>query len=210
MAHRQQPSQQTLTNYIDSHNAYVQQLHTTNAMLEWYNIDTIPQLMQELEDIYSDLCGIVSEAIFNGADIISAKVIMDSIYFFPFSLFPFLLFFHRHIWVLHVKCTAKLRVDWNATVQNGKKKNVKPISQRKRRKKPNTKQIYGWPFIIVHSCARLRYHRQSYTHHFNLNTMIWCILSFSRCSNIIHVSSLQHIYIFRRIHLFQIKWIYPE
>lgn len=74
MTHRQQPSQQTLTNYIDSHNAYVQQLHTTNAMLEWYNIDTVPQLLQELEDIYSDLCGIVSEAIFNGADIISAKV----------------------------------------------------------------------------------------------------------------------------------------
>ncbi|XP_031637064.1 uncharacterized protein LOC116349649 isoform X3 [Contarinia nasturtii] len=73
IAHRQQPSQQTLTNYIDSHNAYVQQLHTTNSMLEWYNIETIPQLMQELEDIYSDLCGIVSEAIFNGADIISAK-----------------------------------------------------------------------------------------------------------------------------------------
>lgn len=76
MAHRQQPTQQTLSNYIDSHNAYVQQLHTTNAMLEWYNIETIPQLMQELEDIYTDLCGIVSEAIFNGADIISAKVIV--------------------------------------------------------------------------------------------------------------------------------------
>lgn len=43
-------------------------------MLEWYNVETIPQLMQELEDIYSDLCGIVSEAIFNGADVISAKV----------------------------------------------------------------------------------------------------------------------------------------
>lgn len=83
MAHRQQPSQQTLTNYIDSHNAYVQQLHTTNAMLEWYNIDTIPQLMQELEEIYSDLCGIVSEAIFNGADIISAKVIITK------NIFPF-------------------------------------------------------------------------------------------------------------------------
>lgn len=30
--------------------------------------------MQELEDIYSDLCAILSEAIFSGADIISAKV----------------------------------------------------------------------------------------------------------------------------------------
>lgn len=76
MAHRQQPTQQTLTNYIDSHNAYVQQIHTTNSMLEFHNIETIPQLMQELEDIYSDLCGIVSEAIFNGADVISAKVLI--------------------------------------------------------------------------------------------------------------------------------------
>lgn len=74
MAHRQQPTQQSLTNYIDSHNAYVQHLHTTNAMLEFHHSETIPQLMQELEEIYTDLCGIVSEAIFNGADIISAKV----------------------------------------------------------------------------------------------------------------------------------------
>ncbi|XP_050098544.1 uncharacterized protein LOC126579207 isoform X2 [Anopheles aquasalis] len=73
IAHRQTPTQHTLTLYIDSHNAYVQQLHATNAMLEAYHCDTLPQLMQELEEIYSDLCNIVSEAVMQGAEAIAAK-----------------------------------------------------------------------------------------------------------------------------------------
>lgn len=75
--HRQQATQQTLDNYIDSHNAYIQQLHTTNAMLETYHGETIPQLLQELEEVYTDLCSIISDAIYNGADIITAKVRMQ-------------------------------------------------------------------------------------------------------------------------------------
>lgn len=74
MSHRQQPTQQSLSNYIDSHNAYVQQLHTTNAMLEAYHFETIPQLMQELEEVYADLCSIVSDSIFSGASVILEKV----------------------------------------------------------------------------------------------------------------------------------------
>jgi hypothetical protein len=73
-AHRAQPTQRTLTEYIDSHNAYVQQLHATNAMLEAYNCDTVPQLLQELEEIYNDLCNIVTEAIVQGAEAISSRV----------------------------------------------------------------------------------------------------------------------------------------
>ncbi|EDS34348.1 conserved hypothetical protein [Culex quinquefasciatus] len=73
IAHRQNPTQQTLTQYIDSHNAYVQQLHATNAMLNEYHCETLPQLMQELEEIYSDLCTIVSEAVLQTAESISAK-----------------------------------------------------------------------------------------------------------------------------------------
>lgn len=73
-AHRQHPTQQTLSNYIDCHNAYVQQLHATNAMLETYNQDIVPQLLQELEEIYNDICSIMSEAIFQGAEAISARV----------------------------------------------------------------------------------------------------------------------------------------
>uniref|UniRef100_A0A903XXH7 SH3 and cysteine-rich domain-containing protein 3 n=1 Tax=Anopheles gambiae TaxID=7165 RepID=A0A903XXH7_ANOGA len=73
IAHRQSPTQHTLTQYIDSHNAYVQQLHATNAMLEAYHCETLPQLMQELEEIYNDLCNIVSEAVLQGAEAIAAK-----------------------------------------------------------------------------------------------------------------------------------------
>lgn len=73
-AHRQSPTQHTLTQYIDAHNAYVQQLHATNAMLEAYNCETVPQLLQELEEIYSDLCNIVAEAIVQGAEAMSTRV----------------------------------------------------------------------------------------------------------------------------------------
>ena len=73
-AHRQNPTQHSLMQYIDSHNAYVQQLHATNAMLEAYNCDTVPQLLQELEEIYNDLCNIVAEAIVQGAEAISSRV----------------------------------------------------------------------------------------------------------------------------------------
>lgn len=75
IAHRQNPTQQTLTQYIDSHNAYVQQLHATNAMLNEYHCEILPQLMQELEQIYSDLCTIISEAVLQTADSISVKAI---------------------------------------------------------------------------------------------------------------------------------------
>lgn len=73
-AHRQNPTQHSLTQYIDAHNAYVQQLHATNAMLEAYNCETVPQLLQELEEIYTDLCNIVAEAIVQGAEAISTRV----------------------------------------------------------------------------------------------------------------------------------------
>lgn len=73
-AHRQSPSQHTLQQFTDAHNAYVQQLHATNAMLEAYHCDTLPQLMQELEEIYTDLCNTMADTILQGADAVSAKV----------------------------------------------------------------------------------------------------------------------------------------
>ncbi|TMW51996.1 hypothetical protein DOY81_002914, partial [Sarcophaga bullata] len=73
MSHRQNPTQHSLTEYIDAHNAYVQQLHATNAMLETYHCETVPQLMQELEEIHSDLCSIIGDSIQQGADVICNK-----------------------------------------------------------------------------------------------------------------------------------------
>lgn len=43
-------------------------------MLEAYNCETVPQLLQELEEIYNDLCNIVTEAIVQGAEGISTRV----------------------------------------------------------------------------------------------------------------------------------------
>lgn len=74
IAHRNQPSQQSLTNCIDSHNAYVQQLHTTNAMLAEYYSDTLPTLMVDLEEIYTDLYQIATDVLYCGSDIMYAKV----------------------------------------------------------------------------------------------------------------------------------------
>ncbi|KAL5288901.1 hypothetical protein ACFFRR_009227 [Megaselia abdita] len=73
LAHRQNPTQHSLIEYIDSHNAYVQQLQATNAMLETYNVDTIPQIMQELEEIYGDLCSIVTDSVLQGSDVMASK-----------------------------------------------------------------------------------------------------------------------------------------
>ncbi|XP_020717503.1 uncharacterized protein LOC101453779 isoform X1 [Ceratitis capitata] len=73
LSHRQNPTQLSLTEYIDAHNAYVQQLHATNAMLELYHCETVPQLMQELEEIHNDLCNIIAESILQGADVIANK-----------------------------------------------------------------------------------------------------------------------------------------
>jgi len=74
LAHRQNPSQHSLTEYIDAHNAYVQQLHATNGMLEAYHSDTLPQQMQELEEIHNDLVAIVSDSLMQGAEVIAGKV----------------------------------------------------------------------------------------------------------------------------------------
>uniref|UniRef100_A0A336MTD3 CSON004880 protein n=1 Tax=Culicoides sonorensis TaxID=179676 RepID=A0A336MTD3_CULSO len=71
--HRQNPTQHSLQQYVDAHNAYVQQLHATNAMLEAYHCETVPQLLLELEQIYDDLCNIMSETVLQGAEAISAK-----------------------------------------------------------------------------------------------------------------------------------------
>lgn len=72
--HKANPTQHSLNMYLDTHNAYVQQLHATNAMLEAYHMDTLPQLLQELEDIYNDLCTTVSEAVLQCTEVISGKV----------------------------------------------------------------------------------------------------------------------------------------
>ncbi|XP_038210272.1 uncharacterized protein LOC119831091 isoform X6 [Zerene cesonia] len=62
-----------LATYYDSHNNYVQQLTATNAMIEQYHTHTLPTILQELEEILTDVTAAVSDAICQDGEIISEK-----------------------------------------------------------------------------------------------------------------------------------------
>ncbi|CAH0728804.1 unnamed protein product, partial [Brenthis ino] len=62
-----------LATYYDSHNTYVQQLTATNAMIEQYHKHTLPTILQELEEILTDVTTAVSDAICQDGEIISEK-----------------------------------------------------------------------------------------------------------------------------------------
>ncbi|CAG9560540.1 unnamed protein product [Danaus chrysippus] len=59
--------------YYDSHNNYVQQLTATNAMIEQYHRHTLPTILQELEEILTDVTTAVSDAICQEGEIITDK-----------------------------------------------------------------------------------------------------------------------------------------
>ncbi|XP_046984822.1 SH3 and cysteine-rich domain-containing protein isoform X3 [Schistocerca americana] len=67
------PTNAAMAAYLDCHNSYVQQLHATNGMLDQYHTETLPQLLQELEDVYSDLCTTLADSVLQGAEIISSR-----------------------------------------------------------------------------------------------------------------------------------------
>ncbi|XP_047507505.1 uncharacterized protein LOC125051319 isoform X5 [Pieris napi] len=62
-----------LATYYDSHNNYVQQLTATNAMIEQYHNHTLPTILQELEEILTDVTTAVSDAICQEGEIMSEK-----------------------------------------------------------------------------------------------------------------------------------------
>nr|XP_037874663.1 uncharacterized protein LOC101741686 isoform X4 [Bombyx mori] len=67
------PNSAALATYYDSHNNYVQQLTATNAMLEQYHKHTLPTILQELEEILTEVTTAVSDAICQGGEIITEK-----------------------------------------------------------------------------------------------------------------------------------------
>ncbi|KAJ8732806.1 hypothetical protein PYW07_015405 [Mythimna separata] len=67
------PTPATLATYYDSHNTYVQQLTATNAMLDQYHKHTLPTILQELEEILTDVTSAVSEAICQEGEIVTDK-----------------------------------------------------------------------------------------------------------------------------------------
>ncbi|KAL1498131.1 hypothetical protein ABEB36_008982 [Hypothenemus hampei] len=67
------PTTENLSAYFNAHNTYIQQLHATNGMMEECGNVTIPSLLQELEEIYSDLSCTVTDAIIQSAEIVSSR-----------------------------------------------------------------------------------------------------------------------------------------
>ncbi|CAG9860266.1 unnamed protein product [Phyllotreta striolata] len=67
------PSTETLSAYFNTHNAYIQQLHATNGMMEEFGKHTLPSLLQELEEIYIDLCSTLTDAVLQGAEVVSNR-----------------------------------------------------------------------------------------------------------------------------------------
>ncbi|XP_048522314.1 uncharacterized protein LOC109542090 isoform X2 [Dendroctonus ponderosae] len=69
------PTTESLSAYFNSHNAYIQQLHATNGMMEEFGNATLPSLLQELEEIYEDLCSTVADAVLQGAEVVSSRAV---------------------------------------------------------------------------------------------------------------------------------------
>ena len=69
-------------NLVEAHNNYVQQLHAANGMVDHYYSTTLPQLLQELDDVYHDVSAVVAETIIQGADVISIKVKIEKYRFY--------------------------------------------------------------------------------------------------------------------------------
>nr|XP_027216950.1 uncharacterized protein LOC113809519 isoform X2 [Penaeus vannamei] len=76
--HCRTQSNASLASYFDAHNAYVQQLHATNGMLQEYHHTTLPALLQELEDVYLDVSAVVADCILHGANIVAVKALEQS------------------------------------------------------------------------------------------------------------------------------------
>ncbi|XP_072381374.1 uncharacterized protein Stacl isoform X2 [Diabrotica undecimpunctata] len=73
LAYLAAPSTESLSAYFNTHNAYIQQLHATNGMMDEFGKSTLPSLLQELEDIYVDLCSTVTDAVLQGAEVVSNR-----------------------------------------------------------------------------------------------------------------------------------------
>ena len=61
-------------NLVEAHNNYVQQLHAANGMVDHYYSTTLPQLLQELDDVYHDVAEVVLDSLSEGSKKITEKV----------------------------------------------------------------------------------------------------------------------------------------
>jgi len=71
--HVEQQDPHSLANYLENHNAYVEQIHNINGMTDQYYGEGLPILLQELDDVYHDVSGVVLESLSEGSRKITEK-----------------------------------------------------------------------------------------------------------------------------------------
>jgi len=71
--HVEQQDPHSLATYLENHNAYVEQIHNINGMIDQYYGEGLPNLLQELDDVYHDVAGVVLESLTEGSKKITEK-----------------------------------------------------------------------------------------------------------------------------------------
>jgi len=71
--HVEQQDPHSLATYLENHNNYVEQIHNINGMIDQYYGEGLPNLLQELDDVYHDVAGVVLESLTEGSKKITEK-----------------------------------------------------------------------------------------------------------------------------------------
>jgi len=71
--HVQQQDPHSLASYLENHNTYVGQIHNINGMIDQYYGEGLPDILQELDDVYHDVSGVVLESLTEGSKKITEK-----------------------------------------------------------------------------------------------------------------------------------------
>ena len=72
--HVDQQDPHSLAKYLETHNAYVGQIHNVNGMIDYYYEDCLPHLLQEFDDVYHDVADVVLDSMSEGSKKITEKV----------------------------------------------------------------------------------------------------------------------------------------
>merc|ERR1719410_1146707 len=71
--HVDQQDPHSLAKYLESHNAYVGQIHNVNGMIDYYYEECLPHLLQEFDDVYHDVADVVLDSMSEGSKKITEK-----------------------------------------------------------------------------------------------------------------------------------------
>lgn len=73
-AHSAHANPTTAATAIAAHNDYVQQLRASNGMIDQYYRQILPELLQELDDVYQDVSAVVADSLARSVEVMTIKV----------------------------------------------------------------------------------------------------------------------------------------